>query len=69
MVSKRLSDYYMADSMFQPFNYVVVKTGNFLLQSCGKKAIKTFMLPKTTIQEVPKHNIQEIGQRSNECRH
>ena len=51
---KWLPEYYISDSMFQPFNYVVVKTGNFLIRYSlmGKKAIKTFMLPKTTIQEV-----------------
>ena len=42
----------MSDSMLQPFNYLVVKTCNFVNSLVGKKAIKTFMLPKTTIQEV-----------------
>ena len=41
----------MSDSMFQPFNYVVVK-GNFDNDLVEKKSIKTFMLPKMIIQEV-----------------
>ena len=48
----------MSDRMFQPFNYVVVKTGNFY-NSLVEKAIKTFMLPKTTIREVQNTPMQK----------
>ena len=36
--------------------------------SLVKKAIQTFMLPICSQFEGSKHTIQEIGQRSNECK-
>ena len=53
----------MSDSMFQPFNCAVVKTGNI----CGKSH-KDIYVTKNASLGGSKHTIPETGQRSNECK-
>ena len=57
----------MSDSKFQPFNYVVVKTGNFY-NSLVEKSRKDIYVTQKDNSGGSKHTIPEIGQRSNECK-
>ena len=57
----------MSDSMFQPFNDVVVKTSNFdnsLVEINHKDIYDT----QNDNSGGSKHTILEIGQRLNECK-
>ena len=65
-VQKWLPDYYMSDSMFQPFNYVVVKQVIFM--SLVEKSHKDIDVIQNDNSGGSKHTIPEIGQRSNECK-
>ena len=58
----------MSDSsMFQPFNYVVVKTGNFY-NSLVEKSHEDIYATQNNNSGGSSHTIPEIGQRSNECK-
>ena len=48
---KWLQDYFMSDSMFQPFNYLIVKTGIFD-KNVVEKSHKDIYITQNTIQEV-----------------
>ena len=56
----------MSDSMLQPFNYRVVKTGNFGNNLVGKSH-KDIYGTQNDISGGSKHTIPEIEQKSNEC--
>ena len=56
----------MSDSMFQPFNCEVVKTGNFY-NSLVVKNNKDIYVTQNDSSGGAKHTIPEMGQRSNEC--
>ena len=53
--------------MFQPFNYVVAKIGNFYNGLVEKKH-KDIYDTQNDNSGGSKHIIPEIGQRSNECK-
>ena len=57
----------MSYRMFQPSNYVVVKTGNFD-NSLVEKKHKDIYVTQNANLGGSKHTIPEIGQRSNECK-
>ena len=58
----------MSDSMFQPFIYVVVKTGNFFYISLVENSNKDMYVTQNDNLGGSKHTIPKIGQRSNECK-
>ena len=59
----------MSDSMFQPSNYVVVKTGNFDNNRVEKKKQhKDIYVTQNASLGGSKQTIPEISQRSNECK-
>ena len=59
----------MSDSMFQPFNYVVVKTGTCTFcNSLVEKNIKIFYVTQNDNSGGSTDTIPEIGLRSYDCK-